>query len=171
MPAACSAQGTSPKSAMAPIRVQKGPVARMGAALVIGNVRKARYVAVQLAPTIALLAKSSGTCLTETSATVPNPPVAKRNAESTAHPLNVVANSVGKTELPLTLAFLHRSYMLKATLEARIQKSQESAFIVMSVRNGKHPFFNPQQAHGVGVEYLAEIGGIGAEIAHPTGQP
>jgi hypothetical protein len=120
---------------MAPIKVQKGPVARMGAALVIGNVRNARYVAVQLAPTIALLTKSSGTCFAETPATAPNFPVASRNADKTAQPLNVVTSKVGKTELPLTLAFLQRSYMLKATLDARIQKSQESTFTRAPLRN------------------------------------
>lgn len=122
--------GISENIKTAPINVQNGPEARMGAAHVIGRVLSARYVAVQLAPTIKLLITKSNTFLGAISKAAVIRPEKIRISDKTAQPLNVVKNKVGNTELFLTLAFLHKSYMLKHTLELKIHKSQESTAIL-----------------------------------------
>ena len=109
----------------------------MGAAHVMGKVLKARYVAVQLAPTIRLLTSNREICLGAISTAAPIRPVDRSISDNTAHPLNVVRNNVGKTELFLTLAFLQRSYMLKQTLEDSIHKSHESKVIRVICRRGR----------------------------------
>jgi hypothetical protein len=103
----------------------------------MGKVLKARYVAVQLAPTIRLFISNREICLGAISTAVPILPVNRSISVNTAQPLNVVRNNVGKTELSLTLAFLHKSYMLKQTLEDSIHKSQESKFIRVICRRGR----------------------------------
>jgi hypothetical protein len=97
----------------------------MGAALVMGRVRSAMYVAVQLDPTIRLFAKRRETSTAETETASESLPAKRRYTVSAPHPPDVVAKSVGNTALPFMLAFLQRSYMLKPTLEASIHNNHD----------------------------------------------
>ena len=109
MPNACTMPGTSENRIIAPISVQRGPVARMGAAQVIGKVLSARYVALQLAATMQLLTSNSAISRLLTSRVASIFPLASRNALNAHQPLRVEMKSVGNAALFLTLAFLHRS--------------------------------------------------------------
>lgn len=101
--------GISEKKIIAPKSVHNGPVARMGAAQVIGNVFSARYVALQLAATIQLLTDNSASSRRLMSSAASILPAASRNMLSAAQPLAVEMKSVGNAALFFTLAFLHKS--------------------------------------------------------------
>jgi hypothetical protein len=66
-------------------------------------------VAVQLAATMQLLTSNSDTCFMGIEMQSTKRPLKRRNKLNTIQPLIDERNSVGKTELFLTLAFLHKS--------------------------------------------------------------
>ena len=94
---------------MAISSTRAGEEARIGVAIVIGNVRSAQNVNTHDVPTITLFASPSESAAPGISLSAQKWPVAKSPAEYAAKPNDVDVSKTGSTAFALTLAFFAMS--------------------------------------------------------------